>query len=127
MSHEVLTVGPGHTLREAAQQMTRRRIGSAIVVDPDAPGPSILTERDILYAVGQGLDPDAEHVADHLTDNLVFAEPDWSLEQAAETMVRGRFRHLIVIENGDVAGMVSMRDIVRVWTEAGATSEVPTG
>lgn len=127
MSQEVLTVGPGHTLREAAQQMTRRRIGSAIVVDPDAPGPSILTERDILYAIGRGLDPDTERVADHLTGDLVFAEPDWSLEQAAETMVRGGFRHLIVIEHGDVAGMVSMRDIVRVWTEDGATSEVPTG
>lgn len=125
MSEEILTIGPGHTLRDAAEQMARRRIGSAVVVDPDAPGPSILTERDILYAIGRGLDVDQEHVADHLTGNLVYADPDWSLEQAAEMMVRGSFRHLIVVERGDITGMVSMRDIVRVWTADGATSEVP--
>ena len=125
MSEEILTIGPGHTLRQAAQQMARRRIGSAIVVDPEAPGPTILTERDILLAVGRGLDVDGEHVADHLTADLVFADPEWSLEQAAETMTRGGFRHLIVIDGGEVVGMVSMRDIVRCWTQHGATSEVP--
>jgi CBS domain-containing protein len=126
MSEEILTIGPGHTLRQAAEQMTRRRIGSAIVVDPEAPGPTILTERDILLAVGRGLDVDGEHVADHLTADIVFADPDWSLEQAAETMTRGGFRHLIVIEGSDVVGMVSMRDIVRCWTRDGATSEMPS-
>jgi CBS domain-containing protein len=126
MSEEILTIGPGHTLRQAAEQMARRRIGSAVVVDPEAQGPTILTERDVLLAVGRGLDVDGEQVADHLTADLVFAEPDWSLEQAAETMTRGGFRHLIVIEGGDVVGMVSMRDIVRCWTRDGATSEVPS-
>ena len=124
MSKMVLTIGPGHTLRQAAEQMHRRNIGSAIVSDPEAPGPSILTERDILRAVGKGLDVDSEEVAHHLTADLVFADPEWSLEQAAETMVRGGFRHLVVVEGGDVIGMVSMRDIVRCWTRAGATSEV---
>src|SRR5689334_8758102 len=93
MSSEILTIGPGHTLRQAAEQMARRHIGSAVVVDPELPGPGILTERDILESVGAGQDVDAERVADHLTANLVFAEPDWSLEQAAETMSRGNFRH----------------------------------
>jgi CBS domain-containing protein len=124
MSEEILTVGPGHTLREAATQMRRRGIGSAVVVDPEGAGPSILTERDVLNAVGEGLDVDAEKVGDHQAGDLVFADPGWSLEQAAETMTRGGFRHLIVIEGGDIIGMVSMRDIVRCWTEQGATSEV---
>jgi CBS domain-containing protein len=124
MSEEILTIGPGHTLRHAAEQMARRRIGSAIVVDPEAPAPTILTERDILLAVGQGLDVDGEHVANHLTAEIVYADPEWSLEQAAETMTRGGFRHLIVVEGGEVVGMVSMRDIVRCWTQDGATSEV---
>ena len=125
MSTEILTVGPGHTLREAAEQMHRRRVGSAVVIDPELPGPGILTERDILDAVGAGQDVDKECVADHLTADLVFAAPDWSLEQAAATMTRGGFRHLVVIEDGEIAGMLSVRDIVRCWTEDGATSEMP--
>jgi CBS domain-containing protein len=66
-------------------------------------------------------------VADHLTSDLTFAAPDWSLERAAAAMVRGSFRHLIVVERGEIVGMLSMRDIVRCWTEDGATSEVPAG
>jgi CBS domain-containing protein len=125
MTTAVLTVGPGHTLREAASAMVRRRVGAAIVVDPELPGPGVITERDILHSVGAGLDPDAERVADHLTAKLTFASPDWSLEQAAATMVRGGFRHLVVVEGGELAGILSMRDIVRVWTGDGASCELP--
>lgn len=125
MSATSLIVGPGHTLREAARLMHERGIGSAIVLDPDQPGPGLLTERDLLAALGRGLDPDAELVADHLTSDLVFAAPDWSLEQAAAAMVRGAFRHLIVVDGGEIAGVLSMRDIVRVWTGDGAACDVP--
>ena len=124
MSEVVLTIGPSHTLQEAAGVMSARKVGAAVVVDPDAPGPGVITERDILRSVGAGEDPSKELVADHLTSKLTFAAPDWSLERAAETMVRGGFRHLVVVEGGELAGMLSMRDIVRCWTTDGATSEV---
>src|SRR5919202_194011 len=62
MSKAVVTVGPDHTLRQAAQLMSTRRTGSAIVVDPDSEGVGIITERDILNAIGSGLDPDTERV-----------------------------------------------------------------
>jgi CBS domain-containing protein len=127
MSEVVLTVGPGHTLRAAASAMSRRNVGAAVVVDPEAPGPGVITERDILRSIGAGEDPDTELVADHLTGNLTFASPDWSLEQAAATMVRGSFRHLVVVEGGELLGVLSMRDIVRCWTGDGATSDVPAG
>ncbi len=127
MSEMVLTVGPGHSLRDAARQMAERKIGAAIVLDPEAPGPGIITERDVLESVGAGQDPDRELVADHLTGNLVFAAPDWSLEDAAAAMVRGGFRHLVVIEDGDIAGLLSMRDVVRCWTQDGATSRHAAG
>jgi CBS domain-containing protein len=104
--------------------MSARRVGAAVVVDPDAPGPGVITERDILHSVGAGQDPDTERVADHLTSQLTFASPDWSLEQAAITMVRRGFRHLVVTDDGELVGMLSMRDIVRCWTAEGATSEV---
>ncbi len=125
MSTMVLTVGPGHTLRAAARLMGDRRVGAAVVLDPDGSGPGILTERDVLLAVGRGEDVDAELVGDHLTSEIVFAAPDWSLEEAAGAMVRGGFRHLVVMEGGEIAGMLSVRDVVRVWTGDGATCDVP--
>ena len=127
MTDVVLTIGPGHTLREAAKLMSQREVGAAVVLDPEAPGPGVITERDILTSIGSDEDPDQEQVADHLTKNLTFATPDWSLEQAAAAMVRGGFRHLIVVERGELLGILSMRDIVRCWTSDGATSEVPAG
>jgi CBS domain-containing protein len=127
MSETVLTIGPRHTLRDAAMTMCRRNVGAAVVLDPEAPGPGVITERDILRAIGNGEDPDGELVADHLTSNLTFASPDWSLERAAAAMVRGRFRHLVVVEGSELAGILSMRDIVRCWTEDGASCEIPAG
>jgi CBS domain-containing protein len=124
MSGVVLTVGPGHTLREAAAAMARRSVGAAVVVDPEAPGPGVITERDVLHSVAAGEDPDTERVADHLTSKLTFAAPEWSLERAALAMVRGGFRHLVVVDGAELVGMLSMRDIVRCWTEDGATSDV---
>jgi CBS domain-containing protein len=125
MSTEVLTVGPAHSLREAAALMSRRRVGAAVVLDPDGQGPGILTERDVLDAIGAGQDPDSERVRDHLTADIVFAAPDWSLEEAAVAMVRGRFRHLVVTDGGEIAGILSVRDVVRCWTDDGAICAVP--
>lgn len=123
MSTVVVRVGPAHTLREAARRMAERSVGAAIVIDPDAHGPGILTERDVLRAVAAGLDPDGERVGDHQAGELVFADPRWSLERAAATMVRGGFRHLVVVSDGETCGVLSMRDVVRCWTSDGATSE----
>jgi CBS domain-containing protein len=125
MSPMVLTVGPGHTLRDAARSMSERQVGAAVVIDPDAGGPGILTERDVLISIGTGENPDVELVADHLTRDVVFAEPNWSLEQAAAAMVRGGFRHLIVVERGETVGILSVRDVVRCWTDEGAICPVP--
>ena len=76
MSEVVLTIGPGHTLREAADAMCQRNVGAAVVLDPEAPGPGVITERDILRSVAEGDDPDSERVSDHLTKDLTFAAPE---------------------------------------------------
>ena len=125
MSDVVLTVNPGHSLREAARAMASRGVGAAVVMDPEQPGPGIVTERDILQSIGQGQDVDREPVSEHLSTDLTFAAPDWSLERAAEAMVRGGFRHLVVVEGGEMIGVLSMRDIVRCWVQDGATSDLP--
>ena len=90
MTETVLNVGPAHTLRAVARLMSARRVGAAVVIDPDAFGPGIITERDLLISLGAGEDPDREVVADHLTHDVVYAAPEWSLEEAAAAMVRGR-------------------------------------
>jgi CBS domain-containing protein len=125
MSKVVLTVGPGHTLHQAAALMAKRNVGAAVVIDPDGEGPGIITERDILHSVAAGQDPDSEKVCDHLTAELVFAAPTWSLEEAAAAMVKGGFRHLVVIDGGEPSGIISVRDVVRCWTDDGAICEVP--
>lgn len=125
MSEITLTVGPSHTLREAAQKMVEKGTGAALVFDDELPTPSVVTERDLLISIARGQDPDAEKVADHMSEGVLTAAPDWSLERAAAEMSRRGVRHLVVFDGGDAVGVLSMRDIVRCWTSDGATSEMP--
>jgi CBS domain-containing protein len=122
MSKVVLTVGPSHTLREAAKMMVEKGTGAALVNDDRRPVPCIVTERDLLNSIGRGQDPDTELVAEHMSEGVVAASPDWSLEHAASEMSTRGIRHLVVFEDGELKGILSIRDIVRVWTSAGATS-----
>src|ERR1041384_5991251 len=112
MSEVVLTVGPSHTLREAAAMMADKGIGAALVSDDETPVPCMVTERDILLSVGAGDDPDAERVADHMSDSVIAASPDWSLERAAARSARRGIRHLVVYEDAELVGVLSMRDLV---------------
>lgn len=122
MSEVVLTVGPGHTLREAARMMAEKGTGAALVSDDETPVPRIVTERDVLLSLGAGEDPDIERVGEHMSDSVIAASPDWSLERAAAEMSRRGIRHLVVYDGPELVGVLSMRDIVRVWTSDGATS-----
>jgi len=122
MSEVVLTVGPSHTLREAATMMVEKGTGAALVTDDERPVPCIVTERDLLESIGRGQDPDVELVSAHMSEGVIAAAPDWSLERAASEMSTRGIRHLVVFEDGVVSGVLSIRDIVRVWTSEGATS-----
>ncbi len=77
MSTDILTVEPEDTLREAAQRISERGAGSAIVVDPSTPEshPGIVTERDVIRSVGADQDPGNQHVADHFTSDAVAVPP----------------------------------------------------
>jgi CBS domain-containing protein len=110
MSKAVVEVGPDHTLRQAAQLMSTNRVG-------------IITERDILNAIGSGLDPDEAKAGSHITWDVVYAGPNWTVEEAAAAMVRGGFRHLVVMgDEGSqgVVGVISVRDVIRVWVRRDA-------
>ena len=118
MDTELLTIAPETTLREAAQRMSGRNVGAALLLDT-AIGSylGIITERDLLNAIAAGDDPDVQRVADSATSNIVTVSADASLEQAAEKMIKGGFRHLLVVTNGDAIGIVSMRDLIVALVE----------
>lgn len=104
--------------------MSERGVGCAVVINEDLPGPGVLSERDVLSSLGRGQNPDIELVGDHQSDSMIAAAPDWSLERAAVEMAKRHIRHLVVVEGADLVGILSIRDIVRVWTEDGATSSM---
>lgn len=126
MSTDLLVVGTAVTVAEAARLMLKRRVGAAIVVDESIPGPGIITERDVMRAVGDGRDPEATPVEECMTFEARTATTDWDLDTAAEQMVIGHFRHLLVVdEQGRMVGIVSMRDIVGAHTRAAHGSDAP--
>ncbi|KIF76605.1 histidine kinase [Streptomyces sp. 150FB] len=127
MSSVVLTIGPAHTLRQAAGLMAARRVGAAVVLDTDHCGIGILTERDILNSIGAGQSPETETAGGHTTTDVVFAAPSWTLEDAAATMSKGGFRHLIVLDDREPVGIVSVRDIIRCWVPARREAGVMAG
>jgi CBS domain-containing protein len=110
-STAAVTVGPGHTLREAATLMSTHKVGSAVVQDAEELA-GILTERDVLHAVAAGVDADADTVSDHMTHDVVTAGPDWDVVEAATVMAERRIRHLVVYEGGQLLGVLSVRDVL---------------
>ena len=120
MTEHVLTITPGRSMREAAKFMTDHNVGAVVIIDPDEPGPGIITERDVVRSLGAGEDPDNELVRNHLTSRATFADADWDLQKAADAMAKGGFRHLVVVEDGELAGIISMRDLIQVWRPGGA-------
>jgi CBS domain-containing protein len=119
MTMDVFTITPGRSLREAAAFMAEHNVGAAVIIDPEEPGPGIVTERDVVRSLGAGEDPDTETIGNHLSARATFADAEWSLEDAADTMAKGGFRHLVVIADGELVGIISMRDIIEVWRPKG--------
>lgn len=110
----VVTIGPDHTLSQAAGVMADHDVGAAVVLDPDGEGPGILTERDVLRAVAQGRDPTTTPVRDCQTSDLTTAVPTSDLRHAGQVMLSGGFRHLVVVDDGgEVVGVLSIRDVLR--------------
>jgi CBS domain-containing protein len=107
---DLVTVGPAHTLAQAAKLMNAKRVGSAIVLTEESPG--ILSERDVLRAVAEGVDPEAATVSDYMTWNAIVATSEWDTMEAARTMLENGFRHLVVIDGAQEIGILSIRDLM---------------
>jgi CBS domain-containing protein len=100
-----------------ASEIFRKNRGRALVVDTGDDSPSIFTEFDVVKMVAAGESPGGKTVADFHTRTVVAAKPSWSLERALHTMMVGQFRHLIVVDNGELVGMLAMRDILDLVVE----------
>jgi CBS domain-containing protein len=121
MSTELLTVDPATPVTEVAKRMVAKDVGAVLVFD-DSGLCGILTERDVLRAVADGMD-DATLVRDRMTASPETLDADDTTEHAAVLMIHGGFRHLPVVEQGEVVGVLSIRDLMRVVLE----DSVPRG
>ena len=121
MSTELLTVDPSASVTEVAKRMVAKDVGAVLVFEEGAIS-GILTERDVLRAVADGID-DTTLVRDRMTANPETLDADDTMEHAAVLMIHGGFRHLPVVEQGVVVGVLSIRDLMRVVLE----DSVPRG
>ncbi len=116
---DIVSISPERTMREAADVLHRHKIGAIMVLGTDSSLLGILSERDIVSALaregGNALD---NPVSRHMTARVQTASEDDTIESTMEQMTNGRFRHLPVLRNGRVIGIVSIGDIVKHRLEA---------
>ncbi len=111
---EVITTQPHRTLREVADLLARKSIGAILVTSADGGLLGILSERDIVRAIAQGgaaaLDDAASR---HMTCEITSATPQTRVDEIMEVMTQGRFRHIPIVENNELAGLISIGDVVK--------------
>lgn len=111
---EVVTVQPYRTLGEATRTLAEKRIGAVVVTGADGSLLGILSERDIIRALGaEGGGALETPVSRAMTAKVVTCRPDTSVDELMEIMTSGRFRHVPVLDGGRVAGIVSIGDVVK--------------
>ena len=114
MTQAMVTESRDDSLRSAAERMWRQQTGSLIIAE-DGQMAGIITERDVLRAVALGADPDKTSVDDAMTVEVYTVLPDMQLQDAAREMAARWIRHLPVVEDGQLLGVVSMRDVTGVF------------
>jgi CBS domain-containing protein len=118
MTEATVTETPTDTLRAAAERMWRQQTGSLLITE-NGRLTGIITERDVLRAVALGADPDRSTVDEAMTTNVYTVPPDMPLHMAAREMAARWIRHLPVVGNGQLLGVVSMRDVTGVFGALG--------
>jgi CBS domain-containing protein len=115
---DVVTVEPRRTLAEAAALLTARKIGAAVVTDAQGHMLGMLSERDILHAVGsRGATALQDTVSRHMTAEVLTTHENETVDRTMEKMTNRRCRHLPVVEDGKIAGIVSIGDVVKYRLE----------
>ena len=110
----VVTISPGRSLHEAAQSMMRHGIGAIIICGPGERVEGILSERDIMRAVAAEGPEALDHpIVQHMTAKVIFATPSDAATLIMQRMTAGRFRHMPVLRNGRLAGIISIGDLIK--------------
>ncbi|MCY4728320.1 CBS domain-containing protein [Nocardioides sp. STR2] len=126
----VATVPGEASLLEVAESLAADGVGALGVVE-SGQLVGVVSERDVVHHLAQGANPDHVTAADVMATDLVTAHPDDRILDTARRMVEAQVRHLPVIDDGDVAGFVSMRDLFEVLVDVAAHEEdvvvVPSG
>jgi CBS domain-containing protein len=115
----VVTATPHLNLREAADILSRNRIGAVVVCEDGGPVLGILSERDIVRAVSSGgAEALKDPISGHMTTKVISSTEDESIEHAMTVMTQSRIRHLPVVRDGRLAGVVSIGDVVKIRLES---------
>jgi CBS domain-containing protein len=110
----VLTVEPSATLGDVAALLTERKIGAVVVSDDGKKVSGIMSERDIVKAIAlRGADVLQQPVSSAMTSSVVLCDPGETMHQVMGRMTSGRFRHLPVVENDELVGIISIGDVVK--------------
>lgn len=117
----VASVPPEATLREVAGILTEEEVGLLVVSGPEGMV-GVISERDIAAAIADGADPDEVWASDAMTAEPLCVDQDDSVLFAANRMINANVRHLPILASGEVIGMVSIRDVLRVLTELARVS-----
>jgi len=116
--HRLISVAPEESLQQAAELLTRERIGALLVLKPNGDIAGIISERDIVRAVGlQGIDVLGRPVAELMTKEVTCCTPEDEVDQAMALMTQRRFRHLPVRQGGKIVAMISIGDVVKQKVE----------
>lgn len=116
--HRLITVAPDDTLQQAAEVLARERIGALLVLKPNGDIAGIMSERDIVRAVGQkGTEVLSRPVAELMTKEVICCAPEDTVDQVMATMTEKRFRHLPVRHGGRIVAMISIGDVVKQKVE----------
>jgi CBS domain-containing protein len=110
---DVLTIEPEATLGAAARKMRHRNVGAAVVVDENNAVTGIFTERDLLRAIADSRHPDVGQVQSYMTPDPITLPSDHLPSEAARIMADGKFRHIPVVDDGKLVGVVSIRDLMQ--------------
>src|ERR1700733_7307375 len=114
MTEATVSETPADSLRSAAERMWRQQTGSLLITEGGTLT-GIITERDVMRAGALGADPDRCSVDEVMTDEVFTVPPDMPLQEAAREMAVRWIRHLPIVENGQIVGVVSMRDVTGVF------------
>lgn len=117
-SSEVFTIRPHRSLREASQLLASKNIGALVVVDEDDVPIGIISERDLVRQLANAFEAfESLTVADVMTKEIIIALPDDDIDYLSSTMTNRRIRHLPVMKDDRLAGIVSIGDVVKAQVD----------